>query len=269
MAIKWKNYQNVLMPDAPPHIEIDISEDKIKELIKKENVYFARWISKWDIEKSCFWYVIKDKKEDINDYKSKIRNQIRKGLKNCKAELIDKNIVADQGYEVYMSAFKRYKTFLKPLTKKEFIESVLKSNDNIDYWGVFYNNKLIAYSQNIMQYNVCNYSVTKFHPGYLKYRPSEALFFMMNQYYLNKKNVLYVSDGARSLSHQTNIQDFLIQKFKFRKAYCKLNIVYRKDIELLVNILFPFRKFIYKSENKIFQKLSVLLKHEEIRRGIC
>ncbi len=89
----------------------------------------------------------------------------------------------------------------------------------------------------------------------------------MNKYYLNEKNFLYVSDGARSLSHQTNIQDFLIRKFRFRKAYCRLHIVYRKDIEFLVNVLYPLKNIIYKSNNKILQKIGVLLKHEEIRRS--
>ena len=48
-----------------------------------------------------------------------------------------------------------------------------------------------------------------------------------------------------------------------------MNVVYRNDVKYLTKILFPFRKWVYKSENVFFQKLSVLLKHEEIRRGLC
>ena len=40
--------------------------------------------------------------------------------------------------------------------------------------------------------------------------------------YLNENNFRYVNDGAKSMSHDTNIQEFLIKKFKFRKAYCQL-----------------------------------------------
>ncbi len=138
-------------------------------------------------EKSCFWYVIKNKKEDINDYKSKIRNQIKKGLKNCRVERIDKSVILNEGYEVYVSAFKRYITFLKPLSENRFKEKILKNGEKIDYWEVFYNNKLIAYSLNFIHDNVCNYANTKFHPDYLRYRPSEAFFFKMNKYYLKKK----------------------------------------------------------------------------------
>jgi len=266
--INWINYHGALIPDLPPHIEVNLSKSEQKELLKLSGAYFLRWTNEWDREKvSQFWYVIKDEKEDINIYKSKIRNQIKKGLKNCRVEKVTKEYISENGYEVYYEAFKRYETFLKPMSKENFKKSILNSQSNIDFWGVFVNNKLVAYSQNKIRENICEYNVTKFNPNFLKYRPSEALFFEMNKYYLNEKNFLYVSDGARSISHKTNIQDFLISKFRFRKAYCKLNVVYRKDIELLVKILFTFRRIFFSSKNKYFQKLSVLLKHEEIRKS--
>lgn len=267
-GINWKLYQGVLMPDVPPHIEVELKKKEIKYLIKQTNAYFVRWISEWDIKNGKFWYIIKDEKEDINAYKSKIRNQIKKGFKNCRVEKVNKEYIAEYGYEVYKKAFKRYNTFLKAISEDRFKKNILNSGNNIDFWGVFVDdNKLIAYSQNRIRENVCEYNVTKFDPDFLKLRPSEALFFEMNRYYLNEKNFLYVSDGARSLSHQTNIQDFLINKFKFRKAYCKLNVVYRKDIEILVRLLYPVRKLFYQSNNKFLQKIGVVLKHEEIKRS--
>jgi len=265
--INWKLYQKVLIPDVSPHIEVVLTEQEANELLEKTDAYFIRWTNEWDRKDGKFWYVIKDEKEDINNYRSKIRNQIKKGLKNCKVEKVTKEYIAKYGYEVYKKAFKRYNTFLQPVSEENFSKGIFKSLDNIDFFGVFIGNKLVAYSQNKIRNNICEYNTTKFDPDFLKYRLSEALFFEMNKYYLNEKKFLYVSDGARSLSHETNIQKFLISKFKFRKAYCKLNVVYRKDIEILVNVLYPFRNFIYKSNNKILQKIGVVLRHEEIRRS--
>ena len=81
-----------------------------------------------------------------------------------------------------------------------------------------------------------------------------------------KKKIKYVNDGARSIAHDTNIQEFLIKKFKFRKAYCKLNVIYRWDVGIAVKILYPFKSSIDKFNNKVFNKLSVLLRQEYIRR---
>ena len=66
----------------------------------------------------------------------------------------------------------------------------------------------------------------------------------MNDYYLNEKKFIYINDGARSISHETNIQDFLIQKFKFRKAYCKLHIIYSQKVKLLLLMIYPFRSLV-------------------------
>jgi hypothetical protein len=85
----------------------------------------------------------------------------------------------------------------------------------------------------------------------------------MSRYYLNERGALYVSDGQRSISHDTNIQEFLFQKLKFRKAYCQLNIVYSPIMKFLVNSLFPFRS----SLSFLGTELSAVLKQEEIRRS--
>ena len=265
--INWKLYQKVLIPDVPPHIEVILTKQEANELLEKTDAYFIRWTNEWDRKDGKFWYVIKDEKEDINNYSSNTRSKIRRGLKRCKIEKVTKEYIAKHGYEVYKKAFKRYNTFLQPVTQENFSKGILKSLDNIEFFGVFIENKLVAYSQNIIKDNNVNYSVIKFDPDFLKHYISYALFFEMNKYYLNEKNFLYVNDGARSLSHETNIQEFLISKFRFRKAYCKLNVVYRKDIEILVNILYPFKNLIYKSNNKILQKIGVVLRHEEIRRS--
>ena len=116
--------------------------------------------------------------------------------------------------------------------------------------------------------SVVNYSVIKLHPDYLKGYPSYALIYEMNRYYLNEKNVLYVHDGARSLGHETNIHDWLIKKFRFRKAYAKLHVIYRKDIFFLVKVLYSFQSLFYKLETKIplVKKIAILLRHEDIKR---
>jgi len=126
---------------------------------------------------------------------------------------------------------------------------------------------MIAYAQNFLLDRSCNYGSMKFYLKYLNLYPSYALIYHMNRYYLNDKDFLYVSDGARSILHDTNIQEFLIKKFQFRKAYCRLNIVYRWDIKLIVIFLYPFRKIILKINQNFFKKISVLLAQEEIQRS--
>ncbi len=266
--IAWKHYHGALLPQTAPHIKIELSKEEEQELLKLSKAYFLRYVSEWDREEqSQFWYVIKDHEENLEQYKSKIRNQIKKGLKNCIVKKVSKKEIANYGYDVYRSALNSYHTNLTPLNKETFQNQVLSSG-NYDFWAVYtLEGVLIAYSQNMIESNSINYVTIKINPKYLKLYPSYALFFEMNQYYLNEKDFLYVNDGARSISHDTNIQDFLIQKFKFRKAYCKLHIVYRWDIGLAVKVLYLFKSFLPNINSKFFNKISVLLNQEEIRRS--
>jgi hypothetical protein len=66
----------------------------------------------------------------------------------------------------------------------------------------------------------------------------------MNEYYLKECGLGYVNDGGRSITEHSNIQPFLMQKFNFRKAYCRISIVYKPWLAVMVKVLFPFRKWV-------------------------
>ena len=265
-GIKWYYYQGALLPRVPPHYEVNLTNKEQKELLKISKALFLRYTNEWDRDGGEFWYVIKEKKEGLETYKSKIRNQIKKGLNNCIVKRVNREIIADNGYVIYFEAFKSYNSFHKPILKEKFKESILNSND--DFWAVYtHDNLLIAYANNFVEDNMCHYNSMKFHPNYLNLYPSYALLYTMNKYYLNDNKYNYVNDGARSIAHNTNIQDFMIKKFTFKKVYCKLNIIYRWEINLAIKILYPLKKIINKIEHPLVNKISVILKQENIRRS--
>jgi len=262
----WRKYNGALIPLTPPHIEIDIIG--LEKKVKEEKVFFARWTSNFDQKDiSEFWYVICDNKLELIDYSRNTRSKIKRGLKNCDVRRVDKSIVEEEGYVTYYEAFIKYNTHLKSKTVEEFHNEINLLGKEWEFWGIYYNEKMIGYSQNKIIGDYCDYSTIKFNPDYLRYYPSYALFFTMNKYYLNEKNYKYVNDGARSISHETNIQSFLIDKFRFRKAYCKLNIIYSPKIRLLLSVVYPFRVIIKLLNFGPFVKLNILFDQERIRRS--
>lgn len=81
------------------------------------------------------------------------------------------------------------------------------------------------------------------------------------------RNVFFISDGARNLFHQTHFQDYLQKYFGFRKAYCRLNVVYRPLFGFLVKMLYPMRSFFRKLDvNKYVHMVNAVLLAEEISR---
>lgn len=76
----------------------------------------------------------------------------------------------------------------------------------------------------------------------------------------------YINDGARSIRHETAFQDYLEKYFGFRKAYCKLNIMYRFPLGIMVSVLYPFRNRI-SADGKLGSLISGVLKMEELSRN--
>lgn len=271
-GIKWYKYHGALLPRTPPHYEIFLTDKEEKELLEKSKAFFLRYTNEWDREESDFWYVIKDKDENLDDYNSKKRYDINKGLKNCIVRKVSNKDIALDAYPIYSNAFESYKTNSIKISKDNFYQNYLNNKED-EFFAVYEKledeeeGKMIGYSQNKIEDNMVHYSSIKFHPDYQYLYTSYALFFQMNKYYLNKNQFLYVSDGAKSMSHDTNIQGYLISKFNFRKAYVKLNIAYRWDIGMMVKILYPFRRLFNNHKHSYLHKISILLQQEEIRRS--
>lgn len=265
----WRKYNGALIPTTAPHLEVDTSD--LDKIIKQEGVYFARWTSDFDSEQeSEFWYVICDTPMHINDYSRNTRSKIRRSNKKLYVKKISKdNLLMNNSYSVYRKAFVRYEASSSPINKNDFVENFQDLKGDWQFWGIFLkeNDMLVGYSQNKIIGNYCDYSTIKFDPDYLKYYSSYILYYEMNQYYLNKKSFKYVNIGARSLLHKTTTQNYLIQKFGFRKAYCTLHLEYRYLLRLIVNFLYKFKSFFnFFRGNFIINKIYGLLLHEEIKR---
>jgi hypothetical protein len=265
----WRKYHDgALIPWKPPHLDLGISKEQIRSDIAKNNAYFARWTTDFDSKKqSVFWYIINDKKISLNDYSVNTRSKINRGLKKLITKRITKEELIKEGYLVYEKALKRYDVVLNRYSKDQFVSEINSLDESWDCWGVFSkeNDSLVAYSLNRIVEDYCDYSTIKFDPDFLKEYSSYVLYYSMNKYYLCENDFQYVNNGTRSISHQTNIHDFLIDKFKFRKAYCNMQIEYSAFFGFLVKNLFFIRSLFSIIPLNIFRRLNVVMYQEEIR----
>jgi len=270
-GIEWKIYQNTLVPDLAPHEECLISPKECGKLLSSSRALLMRWTTHFDCpNQTDFWFVIKDNSPSLEELSTNTRSKVRRGLKRCRVGPSNAETIARQGYEVYQKAFAEYSTNAKPVGRELFHSTLtdLSDDPSWEFWEVR-NAKgdLIAYSQNRIQNFSCNYSTIKFDPQQMRLYPSYALFHEMNKYYLLERGCRYVNDGARSISHSTNIQQFLIEKFKFRKAFAHLHVHYGDMIGPLIRITYPFRSVFLNLPGTMSQKWGVLLRQEEIRRS--
>lgn len=269
----WKYYNHAAIPTSAPHEQPNLAPVKDGSIWKLDGKpLFIRYSSNWDCgENTGWWYLIKEAPFDLNALSSNSRKHIKEAYRKTKIEKIDPVTCVESLFECSHNAFLKYKSASNEPSFENFKNQCLSSAmKNIEYWAGFdlVTDKLIGWLNVACHDSWVEIVTAKFDPEYLKLRVSDALYATVLGYYLNDEKKLYVSSGCRSISHETNTQEYKEQHFGYRKAFCKLNIVYSSKMGFFVKILYPLRlmiDFAGKFINK-FHLISSVLKMEKIAR---
>lgn len=272
----WRLYDHYLKNSYPPYAQIDIDKNELVKEIKSKRALFARWTSDFDCgNETEWWYCLRDKPIDLSEFKSKVRNEINRGLSTTDYSLLKKedlNVYAPQMFEVFTACIAEYPPKYRPTrTYKAFRRKVAAVAGGGHYWlckdretGV-----LCGYAECLFIGDAVNMTVVKVHPKFLKNRVNAGLAYTLCHYYLNEQGKRFLYDGQRNIRHETNYQSFLCKQLGFRYAYCRLNVVYHPIMGFAVKFLYPFRKIIKKisNSNAFLYNLYIVLKQEEIVRS--
>ena len=238
------------------------------DLMRRESACFIRWESDFDrVGSSSWWHVVKDNGIALEDLSASTRSKVRRGMKNFSCKPVSAATVADEGYSVYEDAYSRYETYEPLFSKEKFRDAIAAMPLNTEFWvAEDHKGAMMAFSENFIDGDSCFFNTIWFRPSALQKYVSYALFFEMHRHYLGERGFRYVSDGARSISHDTQIHDFLISKFGYRRAYARLHVLYAPWLAMAVKVAFPFRRLIGVIPIGMFRKASILLEQEAIRR---
>jgi hypothetical protein len=268
-GIDWRRLHGALVPLGMPHVDKALQVADARRLVIKHRALFIRWEDKFDqLSIAEWWHVIKDQLENFDALSRNTRSKVRRGTKRFQTEPIGRKEILSEGYEVYKSAFDRYQTFEEMLSEQAFQQAITDLPAETEFWAVREqeSGQMVAFSENLVRDTACFYNTMWFQPDALRAYAGYLLIHEMNKHYLNERRLNYVSDGARNISHQTNVHEFLEQKFKFRRAYARLRVVYFPGVGILVKLLYPFRTMFNDRSASLLQKIAVVLEQERIRR---
>lgn len=249
------------------------NEQTLIEYLKLHNLLFARWIDNFDCGYETEWYhVIKDEPFDITALKAKRRYEINKGLKNYRIQIINPKQYTLDLYKIIIAAYSSYPRKYRPkLNKTDFFTSIESwSTSDIIVLGAFdrLSSHICGFVILINHEEYISYSVHKVMPSEEKKGINAALVFGVMEYFNKSNNYKYVTDGERAIRHETQFQDYLMKYFGFRRAYCRLKIVYNPYVKAIVYLLYPFRKVIYRFNSINFlHNIYSVLEQERIRRS--
>lgn len=264
-GIYWTLYQGALVPASASPCFIELSKNLAKVLLKESGAWLIRYASDPCEQKTEWWYIVCDT-YDSKTYSAKTRRNINRGKRDCYVCRIDAEWLARHGYECYFSAFSRYKN-ASPSKKDIFCSSILKTIEGpFDYWGVFVEDRLAGYCQCIVDEKNIITNITKYDPVYLRHRTAYALISSLITHYVVDRGMI-LSNGNRSIAHDTNYQDVLIS-LGFRRQFCRLNVIYQPLLRCAIQTLFPLRRLITQlPDHGLAHKLQALLYQEKLRRA--
>lgn len=266
----WRHHHGALVPLGMPHVEKDLPVADARRMLIKHRALFIRWEDRFDhLNTGEWWHVIKDELEDFDTLSRNTRSKVRRGIKRYEALPASREEILAQGYAVYRSAFDRYETFEEMFSEQAFRQAIAELPEETEFWAVreLESGQMVSFSENLVRDEACFYNTMWFQPDALRGYAGYLLIHEMNKHYLNNRGLRYVSDGARNISHQTNVHEFLEQKFKFRRAYARLRVVYLPGMGLLIRLLYPFRDIFKGRSSSLLQKIAVALEQERIHRA--
>lgn len=271
----WKYYNHAMIPDCAPHEEADISPVRSGEIWQncRGGGYplFARWTTDWDCGcETNWWYIVRSGRYDIDQLSKSARKHIRQAQKKCIVREINDEEVQEL-YNCYKAAYKRYSN-ADNFSDFESIKNAFinRNHDSRKYYGAYEidTNHLVGFFICTIYTDYIEINTSKFDAEYMNLRPSDALHHYVLEQWLNNPKIKYICSGSRSINHETNVQEYKITTFGFRKAYCKLHIEYNPRIKWAIPLLYPMRKTLLKFDGiGLIHQINAVLKMEEIVRS--
>jgi hypothetical protein len=259
-------YRKAWRFEGAPHEEKQLKEGDRKALLKEGGLLVRNTYDFDCQEETCFWYIIKDTYEGMEKLLSRTRNKIRHAQNSFEYRLVDLSVIKQKGYAILADAYSAYSVSDRTINESKFEHYLNECNQySFDYWGIFDQSslELIGFCLVKCWSNCCEYDLSgiltqyKHNASY----PYYGLYYTLNQHYLQEKGYQYVSDGSRSITEHSQIHDFLIQNFNFRKAYCQLEVHYCWWMKVAITMLYPFRKII------TLPRIKAILNMEAMQRG--
>lgn len=264
-GVQWMKYQGALIPAAAMPVYVNLSRHEAIQAIKQTGALFMRFTNRPSTHQTNWWYMV-CRRYDIAKVSSNTRSKIHRGLKRLQVMPVAPSWLADNAYDCHVKSYQRYK-HASPQSETAFRRFLLSMENQpiFNVWSCTKQDTVVGYILCLCDRDGVFMHTIDITPEGLHDYAAYAMLHCVLEKYVNE-NKLAVSNGSRSISHATEMQDFL-SKFGFKREYCQLHVVYRPDVAVIVRFLYPLRKLLHLFEIiPLVHKVSAVLYQEQILR---
>ena len=213
----WYVYHKALVRASNVPEFINMDHQTARQLLFQSGALFIRWSSHPSNQVTPWWWMICDH-YDFARLRSNMRNQIRRGYKECTVQRVSVQWLADSGYECYKNAFLRYR-HTTPANEDDFKAYILGlagCDTLFECWAVFAKDRLAGYAIcTVEEQRGVSMTDIKYDPAFLKCYSSYAMIDTLLKH-LDKARLLCVTErfdvrekafGLVTLHRPSNVDD--------------------------------------------------------------
>ena len=237
-GMDWYIYAGALVPLTLFPVFPRLTPSEERKLLKESGALALRYTPPVPPgTETPFWYVVCPHYA-FDDLSAKMRNQVRRGRSRCAVERLAPETLAEEGWACLRAARAHYG---EGAPEEEAFRREIRAQGEppFEFWGVRVGGVLGAYAICVVEGDRVALSVLKIDPAFFDAYPAYALMDALLEHHVAREGRV-MSNGARSVSHETNFQDFLL-KFGFGQQYCALRLAYTPLLALAVRGLYPWR----------------------------
>lgn len=268
----WQNYKGVLLPAYLPHAIPDGISTSVSRAMEISRAHLARWTEGLDqAVDSQWWFVMRQGEYGQELLSSNTKSKLNRGRRRLEARPISPRELLLKGHEVCRAAVARYGSMEFLPTREAFSARARAAERHpaaMEFWGVFRDSELVAFAENHLQGGGVFMESIWYDPSGLKDYSSYVLMDAVLDEYLVHRKCRYVSDGSRSIYHETGVHDFLVGKFGFRRVPASMHVRYSRSLALGLWASRPLeglvRKWVARHPYPALRKLAALHFQESI-----
>ena len=192
--------------------------------------------------KSCI-YLCDPSTYSLDLLSANTRSKVRRGLKNCRVEQVDFDVLARRGLALQVSTLVRQDRKVPSNVEHSWMRMCQVAGQTPDFeaWGAFYEDQLAALAIGFVFDQRYHISVVRSAQSLLKYYPNNALVFEMVCHIASRPTLFDISYGLESVQNELTGLDSFKLDMGFRreplKQYAAIRPLARPMLHASANVV--------------------------------
>ncbi len=189
-----------------------------RELLRHKGIWVVSYLLEADEDRpaNCFAYVCRNRRYHISELPGKVRNKIRRGLRNLIVRLCTLQEIIEKGYPAEVDTAKRHGHDIP--SREELIQFAQQRAELpfYDFWGAWRGDELVGWMCCLKVDDWALIEAGRSCTEALKLAPNNAIRYAATRQYMVEEKRSFFQSGVSSLQSGSNLRSLHEYKTKMR-----------------------------------------------------